>query len=462
MTTAPPPARLGYFAWTMRLLRRIGFWLLVILVPLALAYWLYLEGMGWYGRRARAAAIAETDALDPRWRWEQLGEDRPKFAEGENSWPVLVEITRRQAGVRWPEPWQQTEPNQLRSATEQEALAVALEEAGDAVQLALTLATRPRGQLPWDPAFDAERPWGDAYPVHAAVSLLELEAERRALLNQPARVAVAIHCILNTGAALRDEGRPAQGRRCYQRERAVRQTVRWLGLCEPDSADLRALEAHFRAEQGENLILPGVRGERAAWHEFHEKFRTGQRSTRDYMNRFLPQGQHPAFWWLLMRGSAFSLDYLLPHDHAVTLRWANRAEAIARQPVAEQLPQWEALRDEGRAFAADHKNQLLGRFAEKAVSAITQLGLDGMADQARLACVRVALAAELYRKDQGRWPATPESLVPAYLPEVPVEPSGPLRLRADADGLNIESQSPGVVIRLLNPAQRRLPPEEQP
>jgi hypothetical protein len=37
------------------------------------------------------------------------------------------------------------------------------------------------------------------------------------------------------------------------------------------------------------LGVLGVRGERAAWHEFHKKFRTGQRSTYDYMSRSGPR-----------------------------------------------------------------------------------------------------------------------------------------------------------------------------
>jgi hypothetical protein len=47
-----------------------------------------LGGWGWWnlqrtaveGKKELAAAIAETDKLDPRWHWEQIDADRPSMA----------------------------------------------------------------------------------------------------------------------------------------------------------------------------------------------------------------------------------------------------------------------------------------------------------------------------------------------------------------------------------------------
>jgi len=41
---------------------------------------------------------------------------------------------------------------------------------------------------------------------------------------------------------------------------------------------------------------------------------------------------------------------------------------------------------------------------------------------ARCECVDTALAAELYRRQNGSWPPGLEELVPKYLPAVPVDP----------------------------------------
>jgi hypothetical protein len=53
------------------------------------------------GREELAAAIAETDQLDPRWRWEQIEEDRPVVPDAENS----IRVLRQLRGVTdWPRP----------------------------------------------------------------------------------------------------------------------------------------------------------------------------------------------------------------------------------------------------------------------------------------------------------------------------------------------------------------------
>jgi hypothetical protein len=59
----------------------------------------------------------------------------------------------------------------------------------------------------------------------------------------------------------------------------------------------------------------------------------------------------------------------------------------------------------------------------------------------------VALAAERFRQQHGRWPETLDALVPAFLPEVPLDPHDgmPLRYRRLPTGVLIYSVGPDAI-----------------
>src|SRR5207245_5221261 len=48
-----------------------------------------LERTAAEGKKQLATAIAETDALDPRWRWEEIQEDLTQIPDAENSMRVI-------------------------------------------------------------------------------------------------------------------------------------------------------------------------------------------------------------------------------------------------------------------------------------------------------------------------------------------------------------------------------------
>jgi hypothetical protein len=99
--------------------------------------------------------------------------------------------------------------------------------------------------------------------------------------------------------------------------------------------------------------------------------------------------------------------------------------------------------------------------------------------RATLRSAATAVAAERFRRDQGRWPAALDELVPAYVTAVPLDPfdGQPLRSRRLGDGFVVYSVGPDLAddggqihsggvggmpkdcgIRLWDPAQRRQPP----
>jgi hypothetical protein len=72
-----------------RWVRRILLGALALLISTAIgrfAWWHYTYAQG---QKERAAALTETEASDPRWRWEQIEEDREKVPDAENSVLVL-------------------------------------------------------------------------------------------------------------------------------------------------------------------------------------------------------------------------------------------------------------------------------------------------------------------------------------------------------------------------------------
>ena len=67
-------------------------------------------------------------------------------------------------------------------------------------------------------------------------------------------------------------------------------------------------------------------------------------------------------------------------------------------------------------------------------------------EYARLRSAVAALAAERYRRQHGRWPDSLDALVPAFLPEVPLDPHDGKRLhyRRLTDGVVIYSVGPDL------------------
>src|SRR5438874_11338567 len=74
-----------------RRLRRIAVVLAMLVGAIVLYGWWYFERTASAGKADLAAAIAETDALDPDWRWEALEAKRPTIPEAENSVRVIRE-----------------------------------------------------------------------------------------------------------------------------------------------------------------------------------------------------------------------------------------------------------------------------------------------------------------------------------------------------------------------------------
>src|SRR5436309_250561 len=88
---------------TARPPRRRRFWLLVVGVPLLLGV---LAGVGWLATVSGGlqSAIAEADAQDPRWRFEDLDADRYTPPPGQNAADRVLAVTQRLPRSNWWDP----------------------------------------------------------------------------------------------------------------------------------------------------------------------------------------------------------------------------------------------------------------------------------------------------------------------------------------------------------------------
>jgi hypothetical protein len=122
-------------------------------------------------------------------------------------------------------------------------------------------------------------------------------------------------------------------------------------------------------------------------------------------------------------------------SHAWLLRHLTRFAEIARLPDHQQL---EAMREWDQAVrTAPVGARLMLVDARKLVEACLR-------HRAGARCAAVALAAERFRLEHGRWPDALADLVPDLLTEVPADPydGQPLRYRRLSDGVIVYAVGP--------------------
>jgi hypothetical protein len=450
--------------------------------------WYSLEQIAAEGKKELAAAIAETDALDPRWRWEQIQEDLTPILDAENSMLVISQLVNQlgdpnptelvlsdgQAILEdWPANRQLDEEGKisigdLRKRNERSLF------------LAISLKDYVRGRKTIELAPDLlNTPLQHAQDCRAAYWLMGVDIEELLRQKQVQLVPERIRTILHASAALRDDlNLISQLVRMAGRGVAVRETERLLGMAEIGDNDLKGLIADLEAERNENLLLTAVRGERAGWHFLYENIHSGRLSFAEFLAR--AQGNSKSKPDLSLRITGFLSEPSLYEDHAYMLGWINEAWKIAQLPASEQMSAWRNHHDDflnGTGDILPPKHRPISFFFMPSLLKIAEASLR---NQSRLYCTITALAAERFRLANKRWPKDLQELVPAYLSEVPIDPfdGQPLKFAQREDGIviysvdkdgkddggDIHKQSPDdddpkdLGVRLWNPDHRRLPP----
>ncbi len=400
--------------------------------------------VGWGVYRAVSAdrhlneALAEVDRADPGWHLGDIEAGRKELPPDRNSAPLVLAVS----GIipRWND-WPNQElvsqlerlPPQVRlSADQWRGITNDLEDVEAALLLVGPLADRPEGRytVKWSRDYIGTLlPHVDAQ--HRVRQLLWHDLILRAQEGDPDGALADCRRLLNLGRSLGDEPLLiSQLVRNNAARGAVRAAERVLAQGEPADAALADLQRRFAAEDGHPGLAIGLRGERPGmdglmaliqagdfpWQEVAQwadrEDRTGYETTDALLFSVTPGGEK--------------------ESRAAMLRHITDLIAAARLPEAEQ----------GAAFAQAEARRkempLPARLLSPRGSAASRRFREGRAE---LRCAIAALAAERYRRRQGRWPERLDELTPDLLEKVPADPftGAPLRLRRLADGLVIYS-----------------------
>jgi hypothetical protein len=479
-----------------RWVRRITLSLLCLLIVFVVSAWVYLRWSAALGKAELAEALAETEALDPRWRWEQIEEDWPTVADQENAAIVLGEVGK--AAGDWPHrnyftliveegTWPSGSAIRRNLPTvpanrqwDEERLDLVLnwlrDKAG-AVKKATSLENFPKGRAPVAPSSDPEKTsMSLVSALEVTCDLLEMDVERLLHASQAERVPARILALLHALRSLRDHPFViAHLYRFIARRRAVMLAERLLGMTQVADADLLRLRKQFESECAENALLVAVRGQRALCQVLLSDIAAGRKSVGEVT---LP-GRGPG---RLAAGiSQLIYPYRRDEDHAFLLRAYNEAQVIAQLPWHEQSEAWWEFERERRIAWVEGQNEFRWLLSRALVeSGMDTMGRIAVNDQALLRCAQVALAAERFRLRHKRWPNELQELVPAFLPAVLLDPhvNQPLRLARREDGIAVYSVGPDredhggaflhegegqqvksdLGFRLWNPDKRGLPP----
>jgi hypothetical protein len=391
-------------------------------------------------RQELAAAIAETDRLDPGWRFEDLEAQRQLPPPAQNAALQVLKVRSllppgwqvRPAGPQgedrgWVNDVLDRDLSPERQLSEEEArqLRTDLVRLGPALEQARKLADMPDGRYPvaWAPdVLSTPCPWCDA--VWATEPLLELDALLHSQDEDPDAALMSARALLNVGRSLGDEPffyGPAI--RNGSRWKAIAAVERTLTQGQPSEKALAAMQESLAREEAVRPLLPYFRGKRAWMHIFLTRVGEGH-------NRISELDCVPARGLRAQEETWFGRLGAL-QTHARYLRGMNKLVEIAKLPLEEQ----HALYREWR---------LQWGYAEKVGDGLTLAGPPQgglLRTHALLRCAVVALAAERYRLAHGDWPRSLTDLVPAYLPAVPLDPfdGQPLRYRRTGTGAVIYS-----------------------
>ena len=277
----------------------------------------------------------------------------------------------------------------------------------DARVESLKLADMPEGRYPltWAPILI----WtvlNDQQQSRTVAILLRAESAYRAQTGDADGALLAVQAILNVARAIGDE--PiliSQLIRMAERKLAVEALERALAHGEPNEADLARLQQMLEEEEREPLLIRGYRSERAFYHATMEQIRGGQLK----VSQFAPGGPAQD---LALAASAKSA-------HPWGLRHLNRLVELERLPLHEQIAAAAELDAEVKKGPWIYQQLSPSAFS---VNASFRRSLTWMRSAI------AAVAAERFRRQQGRWPSSIEEMVPTFLAAVPPDLDGNLRV----------------------------------
>jgi hypothetical protein len=425
---SPPPRR-----WRRRLTIAALVLLALIVLPLtAFIGWQWAERAA--AEKELQAALERTSQLDPRWRQDEIEEDRAAVPDEENSAPI-VRSAYNQLPKGWPpktlgDGWFDAPPLTRLREDQSRTIREELEKCRPALDEARRLKGHGRGRFPIQ--YDLN-PLNTRVPhvpqTRTVANLLEADALLRADENDLEGALDSCRATLNAGRALGDD--PFLIAVLYRlaiRSMTRRSLERILAQGEAPAPGLLRMQELLQDELKQNVLVQGLRGERAMLHGASVEVESGRIALADLTERSRPpQGwEHVSSLWVVprvMRGHAELLDAL------------NEAVEVAKLSPEERGTFFDDLRQ--RSLNMTPYARLLLPLLGKVTDADARAA-------AELRSSVAGLAAERYRLKYGRWPETLDALVPEFLPAVPADPydGRPLRYRRLPEGAVVYSVGP--------------------
>jgi hypothetical protein len=403
-----------------------------------------------------AAAVADADRLDPRWRLEELEADRRVVPEEENSAfkvPLVPDErgwrTRRwYPGTQWPTP-------ELEEALRDLSLDVRLNEKQyrllkadlDVVQPALAQARRlvnyPYGRYPLTHSKDGiSTLLPHAQRNRSIANLLSYDALCRTHEGDVDGALASCQACVNAGRSLGDEPfLVCQLVRMSCRGTALERAERALAHGEPSEEALARLQHALENEEREPLFLRGCRGERADLDRFLAALESGDVPLWRYLQSYYYwEADNKPSW--VDRALAYA-GISTRAQRAGLLRICDEMVEMGKLPPEKQEDAIADLTARAAGLPTMTRRLVMGSRGE--LMATRQARIWRLRT-ANIRCAIAMLAVERYRRRCGRWPQALEALVPAQLQVVPLDPydGKPLRYRELADGVLIYAIGPDL------------------
>lgn len=414
--------------WTKRLLI-----LLAVLVLPAAAFYLNAR---WQAERELREALAELDANEAPWRWEDLIAARPQLHEQDDAHTVMVNARQLAPGFfgkftfyekalagpphRVIDPQDAGEFHELMKATEP-----ALAEARKINQM-----PAGRFQIAWGNDIFAAN-YNEIQKARSFMDLLQCAAAWRA--HQGDLDAAIDDCRVMQRACQSLEDEPTlivHLVRIAMQAVSMQALERVLAQGQPSPGHLEQLQRDWERFDQDRAMLKCLRGERAFAHRWYEQLAKGKMSFQVATGG--PKGTQVSFWDRLQ---GIYLMANLNQSHAWSLRHWNDILKTMELPEPERTQRQREL-DKLPATAPT-----VARMTTPAVQKVLEAHRRALTSTGSAV---TALAAERFRCEHERWPKSLAELCPKFLAKVPDDlySGKPLQLRPTADGIVIYSVGP--------------------
>ena len=392
--------------------------------------------------RDLAEVLAETDRLDPEWRWQNIVSRRAEIADADNASLQVIKAHRISGKVydkfrkHFPP---DGDPNLqgLAAAAPLPADQIAalrglMADCPEARIEARKLRQLPKGRMPTKYTADVISTLIEpAQLAREVCAFLQCDAALRTHDHDFDGAVESCHAMLNAARSVGDEPflicllvRTA----CIQL--MVDALERTLPQGEAREETLAQLQKALEQEMDEPTLLVALRGERGGHYELLELIRAGK-VRPSYIAAMTGQRQNAY--------TRFMQDFLPVRasiNRPAYLRMMNEMVEAAKLPLEKQPAEFERIQTAWK----DKVTDLVGGppFMDVTPAAFFRA-------QAVMRCTVAALAAERYRLRRGAWPGSLDVLVQeGLLAKVPLDPfdGQPLRYKSSDEGRVIYSVGP--------------------